>query len=115
MRVDRVSVDELARKYLGRDYPDEWNSSERGILKVVPESQIVFARGVHDIRRQHKRRYTTRFAPTKPLWGARASGSRFEPSTYLLAAAAWGVSSGRALRGGSRMEGGLCWSTTRMT
>ena len=47
----RANIDALAQKYLGTDYPDEWISSERVILKITPESQIVFARGVHDIRR----------------------------------------------------------------
>lgn len=41
----------LAQMYLDADYPDEWIFSERVMLKIVSDSQIVFARGVHDIRR----------------------------------------------------------------
>ena len=33
------------------DHPDEWIRSERVILKIAPDNQILFARGVHDIRR----------------------------------------------------------------
>lgn len=47
----RANVDALAQKYLGSDYPDESIRSERAILKIVPDSQIVFAGGIHDIRR----------------------------------------------------------------
>ena len=47
----RTNIDVLAQKYLGTDYPDEWIYSERAILKIAPDSQIVFARGIHDIRR----------------------------------------------------------------
>lgn len=39
------------RKYLDADYPDELIKSERVLLKIAPDSQIVFARGMHDIRR----------------------------------------------------------------
>lgn len=47
----RANINALAQKYIGADYPDEWIHSERVILKIVPDSQIVFARGMHDIRR----------------------------------------------------------------
>ena len=47
----RANINALAQKYLEADYPDEWIYSERVILKISPDSQIVFARGVHDIRR----------------------------------------------------------------
>ena len=47
----RANINALAQKYLGADYPDEWIHSERVILKIAPDSQIVFARGMHDIRR----------------------------------------------------------------
>ena len=47
----RVHIDTLARKYLDADYPDELIQSERVVLKIAPESQIVFASGMHDIRR----------------------------------------------------------------
>ena len=47
----RANIDALAQKYLGTDYPQEWIFTERVILKVAPDSQILFAAGVHDIRR----------------------------------------------------------------
>lgn len=47
----RANINALAQKYLEADYPDELISSERVILKIAPDSQIVFARGMHDIRR----------------------------------------------------------------
>ena len=47
----RAHLDALARKYLRTDYPDEWIYSQRVILKIAPGSQIVFPRGIHDIRR----------------------------------------------------------------
>lgn len=47
----RANIDAMAQKYLGSDYPDELIRSERVILKIAPDSQIVFARGMHDIRR----------------------------------------------------------------
>ena len=47
----RANINALAQKYLEADYPDEWIHSERVILKIAPDSQIVFARGMHDIRR----------------------------------------------------------------
>lgn len=47
----RANIDALAQKYLDADYPDELIQSERVILKIAPDSQIVFARGMHDIRR----------------------------------------------------------------
>ena len=47
----RANIDALAQKYLGTDYADEWIYSERAILKIAPDSQIVFARGIHEIRR----------------------------------------------------------------
>lgn len=47
----RAHIDTLARKYLDADYPDEMIQSERAVLKIAPESQVVFARGMHDIRR----------------------------------------------------------------
>jgi PPOX class probable F420-dependent enzyme len=47
----RAHIDALARKYLDADYSDDVIQSERVILKIAPESQIVFARGMHDIRR----------------------------------------------------------------
>jgi PPOX class probable F420-dependent enzyme len=47
----RANIDALAQKYLGADYPDELIRSERVILRIAPDSQIVFARGMHDIRR----------------------------------------------------------------
>ena len=47
----RANINALAQKYLGADYPDEWIHSERVILKISPDSQILFARGIHDIRR----------------------------------------------------------------
>jgi PPOX class probable F420-dependent enzyme len=47
----RAHIDALARKYLDADYSDDLIQSERVILKIAPESQIVFARGMHDIRR----------------------------------------------------------------
>ena len=49
--VARANVDALAQKYLGTDYPNEWIRSERVILKIVSDSQIVFAAGIRDIRR----------------------------------------------------------------
>jgi PPOX class probable F420-dependent enzyme len=47
----RANIDALAQKYTEADYPDELIQSERVILKIAPTSQIVFARGMHDIRR----------------------------------------------------------------
>lgn len=47
----RANIDALAQKYLGSDYPDELIRSERVILKIAPDSQIVFASGMQDIRR----------------------------------------------------------------
>jgi PPOX class probable F420-dependent enzyme len=47
----RAHIDALAQKYTDADYPDELIRSERVILKIVPTSQIVFAQGMHDIRR----------------------------------------------------------------
>lgn len=47
----RANINALAQKYLDADYPDELIQSERVILKIAPDSQIVFARGMHDIRR----------------------------------------------------------------
>ena len=47
----RANINALAQKYLEADYPNEWIHSERVILKIAPDSQIVFARGMHDIRR----------------------------------------------------------------
>ena len=47
----RANIDALAQKYLGADYPDEWIYSKRVILRIAPESQIRFARGIHEIRR----------------------------------------------------------------
>jgi PPOX class probable F420-dependent enzyme len=47
----RANINALAQKYLEADYPDEWIYSERVMLKVAPDSQIVFARGMHDILR----------------------------------------------------------------
>ena len=47
----RANIDVLAQKYLGTDYPDELIYSERVLLKIAPDSQIVFSRGMHDIRR----------------------------------------------------------------
>ena len=47
----RANINALAQKYLDADYPDEMIQSERVILKISPDSQIVFARGMHDIRR----------------------------------------------------------------
>ena len=47
----RANIDTLAQKYLGTDYPDELIHSERVLVKIAPDSQIVFARGIHDIRR----------------------------------------------------------------
>ena len=46
----RANINALAQKYLGADYADEWIFSERVILKNAPDSQLVFARGVHEIR-----------------------------------------------------------------
>ncbi len=46
----RAHIDALAQKYLQTDYPNEIYS-ERVILKIAPDSQIVFARGMHDFRR----------------------------------------------------------------
>lgn len=46
----RANIDAMAQKYLEADYPDELIRSERVILKIAPDSQIVFARGMHDIR-----------------------------------------------------------------
>lgn len=40
-----------AWKYLDVDYSDELIKSERVLLKIAPDSQIVFAHGMHDIRR----------------------------------------------------------------
>lgn len=48
----RTHIDALAQKYTGAGYSDELIRSERVVLKIVPESQIVFARGMHDIRRK---------------------------------------------------------------
>ncbi len=47
----RANINALAQKYLEADYPEELISSERVMLKIAPDSQIVFARGMHDIRR----------------------------------------------------------------
>lgn len=47
----RANINAIARKYLDADYPDELIKSERVLLKIAPDSQIVFARGMHDIRR----------------------------------------------------------------
>lgn len=47
----RANINTLAQKYFEADYPEELISSERVILKIAPDSQIVFARGMHDIRR----------------------------------------------------------------
>ena len=47
----RAHINALARKYLDADYSDELIQSERVILKIAPESQIVFAQGMHDTRR----------------------------------------------------------------
>ncbi len=47
----RANIDALAQKYLGADYPDDLIRSERVIVRIAPDSQIVFARGMHDIRR----------------------------------------------------------------
>ncbi len=47
----RANINSLSQKYLEADYPEELISSERVILKICPDSQIVFARGMHDIRR----------------------------------------------------------------
>ena len=47
----RANIDALAQKYLGTDYPEEWIYSERVILKIAPDTQIVFVRGIHDVRR----------------------------------------------------------------
>ncbi len=47
----RANINMIARKYLDADYPDELIQSERVLLKIAPDSQIVFARGMHDIRR----------------------------------------------------------------
>ena len=47
----RANIDAIAQKYLDTDYPDELIQSERVILKIAPDSQIAFARGMHDIRR----------------------------------------------------------------
>ena len=47
----RANINALAQKYLDADYPDELIHSERVILKIAPDNQIVFARGMHDIRR----------------------------------------------------------------
>ena len=47
----RTNIDVLAQKYLGTDYSDELIHSERVLLKIAPDSQIVFAGGMHDIRR----------------------------------------------------------------
>jgi PPOX class probable F420-dependent enzyme len=47
----RANINAIAQKYLDADYPDELIQSERVILKIVPDSQIVFASGMHDIRR----------------------------------------------------------------
>ena len=41
-------IDALARKYTGADYSDDLIRSERVILSVRPESQIVFARDARD-------------------------------------------------------------------
>ena len=47
----RSHINALAQKYFEADYPDEWIQSERVILKIVPDNQIFFAAGMHDIRR----------------------------------------------------------------
>ena len=47
----RAHINTLAQKYFGADYRDEWIRSERVILKISPDSQIVFAKGMHEIRR----------------------------------------------------------------
>jgi len=47
----RANIDALAQKYLDADDPEELIYSERVILKIAPDSQIVFTRGIHDIRR----------------------------------------------------------------
>jgi PPOX class probable F420-dependent enzyme len=49
--VAREHIDVMARKYLDADYPDELIQSERAVLKIKPESQIVFSRGMHEVRR----------------------------------------------------------------
>ena len=47
----RADINAAAQKYLEADYPDEWIHSKRVILKITPDSQNVFAGGIHDIRR----------------------------------------------------------------
>lgn len=47
----RANINAIAQKYLDADYPDELIQSERVLLKIAPDSQILFARGMHDIRR----------------------------------------------------------------
>ena len=47
----RSNINALAQRYLGGDYPDELIRSERVMLKIAPDSQIVFAQGMHEIRR----------------------------------------------------------------
>ena len=47
----RANIDALAQKYLGTDSPDDLISSERVIMKIAPDSQLLFACGMHDIRR----------------------------------------------------------------
>ena len=47
----RAHINVMAQKYLEQDYPDEWIRSERVMLRITPESQILFAQGIHDIRR----------------------------------------------------------------
>ena len=47
----RANIDTLAQKYLGTDCPDELIHSERVLVKIAPDSQIVFSGGMHDIRR----------------------------------------------------------------
>ena len=47
----RAHIDALSQRYVGADYPEESIFLERVMLRIVPDSQIVFARGMHDIRR----------------------------------------------------------------
>lgn len=50
-REARASINALAQKYPDADYLGELIHCERVNLKIAPDGQIIFARGMHDIRR----------------------------------------------------------------
>ena len=71
-----ANINTLAQKYLEADYPDKWIYSERVILKIAPDSQIVFAvacttsggsrHGCHSSERRVGNRTTPRSHSLRP-------------------------------------------------